>query len=353
MKYPAGILCLVGLAACQLPAGERAKMLELQVAGTQYTGSIAAKDEEHVWLLQRDGRLDRLAIADVVDYRPLPATFHPFGSADLRDRLIREFGKGYEVVGSTHYLVVAGRGKGRRFVTLFEELFRELQVYLSARNFRVKEPEFPLVAVVFPGRDEFVDYCRREKVQVSDGLRGYYMQSSNRVALYETGQAHELDETVIHEAVHQVAFNLGLHSRIGQNPLWLVEGLATTFEPENFRHPLPATPAAAKINRERFLWFRNYVAERRPAKSLTEFVQQDDLFQTAPLDAYAQAWALTFFLLETRQSQYSEYLRRIAARPPAQPYEPDARLQDFQQAFGKDMVQLEADMLRYTAGLRR
>src|SRR5262245_20690259 len=34
-----------------------------------------------------------------------------------------------------------------------------------------------------------------------------------------------LKDTMIHEATHQVAFNTGLHSRLGCNPKWVVEGL--------------------------------------------------------------------------------------------------------------------------------
>lgn len=352
MKRFLAIVLSAGFAA-ELPAAEPAKMLELKLQGSEYVGKIAAKTDEHVWLLQRDGRLDRLAIAEVVDYRPLTDSFRPYASADLRDRLVREFGRGYEVAGSLHYLVVAQRGRAKQIVTQFEELFRELQVYLAAHDFRIKEPEFPLVAVVFASQNEFAEYCQQEGVRAQSGLLGYYLITSNRVALYETGTSGQLDDTVIHEAFHQVAFNLGLHRRIGENPLWLVEGLATVFEPENFRHPLPATPTKAKINRERYLRFQNYAAQRRPAKSLEDFVRADDLFQTGTLDAYAQAWSLTFFLLETRQAQFSDYLRRIAARSASETYGPDERIEDFQKSFGQDLTLLEADFLRFTAGLGR
>ncbi len=344
-------LGICGLLATQAVAAEPASMLELQLKDAQFVGTIAAKNTEYVWLLQRDGRLDRLAITDVIDYRPLSDKFAPYPAADFRDRLVREFGAGYEVAGSIHYLVVARKGAAKRFVSLFEDLYRQLHVYLAARGFRIHEPKFPLVAIVLPTPEKFVEYCEKERVKISTGLRGFYIPGTNRVALYETGE--ELDDTVIHEAVHQVAFNLGLHRRMGENPLWLVEGLATALEPENFRKPLPSTPLFAKVNRERFVHFRNFAAERRSKKSLTEFVCQDDLFQSAPLDAYSQAWALTFFLLETRQAQFADYLRKTAARPVGESYGPEERLADFQKFFGKDLTLLEADFLRFMTGLGR
>jgi hypothetical protein len=169
---------------------------------------------------------------------------------------------------------------------------RHVHVYFAARGFAIREPEFPLVAVVFPDREKFAEYCRSEKVNPAAGLMGYYLQSSNRVALYDTASTGDLDGTIIHEAVHQVAFNLGLHRRIGDNPLWVVEGLATTFEPENFRSPLPSTPAAAKITGTvaavQITW-------RAVGREIAQnFVNSDQLFQSRRW-TLRRAWALRSF----------------------------------------------------------
>jgi hypothetical protein len=75
------------------------------------------------------------------------------------------------------------------------------------------------------------------------------------------------------------------------------------------------------------------------------------LFKSGTLDAYSQAWALSFFLLETRQQQYSQYLKSIMTRPALELYESDARLSDFQKAFGKNIPQLEAEFVRYVSRL--
>ncbi len=342
------------LLAMQAPlcAAEPAQLLDIRIGEETYTGTVAGKTDKHFWLLQRDGRLEAFSLHAVSDYTPLKSAFRPLSSADLRDVLVAEFGRGYEVAGSAHYLVVAGRGDAKRYVGLFEELYRHVHVYFTARGFSIREPEFPLVAIVFPDRAKFAEYCRSERVNPAAGLMGYYLQTSNRVALYDSASTGDLDDTIIHEAVHQVAFNLGLHRRIGSNPKWVVEGLATAFEPENFRNPMPTTPAAAKINRDRFSGFRNYLAGRRPKKALEDFVSSDDRFQSAPLDAYAEAWALTFFLLQTRQEQYARYLKQVSARRMLEEYSPEERLTDFQQAFGKNVSQLEVDFLRYHQGLK-
>ena len=120
-----------------------------------------------------------------------------------------------------------------------------------------------------------------------------------------------LRDTMIHEATHQVAFNTGLHSRIGDNPHWVVEGLATVFEAPGVRqrNTTGKRSPMSRINRGRFVRFQNYSQRRREAKSLESFIAGDKLYRRSKLDFYSQAWALSFYLLETRSSQYAGYLK--------------------------------------------
>ncbi len=68
-------------------------------------------------------------------------------------------------------------------------------------------------------------------------LMGYYFPKTNRCVLFEVGGGgtastdwSETERTIVHEAVHQLAFNTGVHERLADNPQWIVEGLATMFE---------------------------------------------------------------------------------------------------------------------------
>ena len=71
--------------------------------------------------------------------------------------------------------------------------------------------------------------------------------------------------------------------------------------------------AMTRINRSRYLWFENYLKSRRLPHSLKDFVATtDDLYASATLDAYAEGWALTFFLAETRHGSYGRYLKRVS-----------------------------------------
>lgn len=334
---------------CQ--SAEPVALLELKIGKELLRGRIAAHDDQTCWLLRRDGRLASFRTDDVSDFHEVDARFRPYSSLDIRDQLQVEFGRGFEVKTTSHYVVVAAQGSGDRHARIFESIYRQFHTYFTTRNFKIASPEFPLVAVVFPQQQAFIDYCVAEGARPQPGLVGFYLPASNRVALYDrvaAGQssADEVDDTVVHEGTHQVAFNTGVHSRIGQTPLWLVEGLATLFEADGIRSREVGAQPRDRVNPERLAWFLEY-RKQRPKKSLEQFIRDDSLFRKSPLDAYSQAWALTFYLAESRPVEFAKYLKATADRNPLKPYESDARVQDFRAAFGSDFDFIETGMLRY------
>ena len=67
------------------------------------------------------------------------------------------------------------------------------------------------------------------------GTLGHYDPASNRVFLFDATKDAGYDwsenaDTIIHEATHQTAYNVGVHKRFIAAPRWMVEGLATMFE---------------------------------------------------------------------------------------------------------------------------
>jgi len=340
--------CFTATCCAELPRS----LIDVKIGKSHFSGRIAAANEQDCWLLQRDGRLSSFHMDDVTDFSEIDPRFRPFSSIDLRDRLQTEFGRDFEVKTTSHYIVAARQGAAGRYAALFEQIYRQCHTYFGTRGFRMDEPEFPLVAVVFPDQGSFAKYCRSEGATPQSGLVGFYLTTSNRVALYDraaAGQSTEdgVDDTVIHEATHQIAFNTGIHSRIGQNPQWVVEGLATLFEADGVRVRQVAADVSDRINPERLDWFHKYRRQRRPTGSLETFLRDDTLFKRMPLDAYSQAWALTFYLVESRPVEFARYLKAIAARDPLTRCDADARLNDFRDAFGKDLDLIESGLLRF------
>lgn len=350
--------------------------VEVKVSDRTLSGRVVAHNQQQFWIVSRDGRLADFPFDEVTSFKPLTGAFRPYTSGEARDVLRRELGSPFEVLGTGHYIVCAHSGRGQALAQEFEDLYRKFHVYFSARGFTIREPEFPLIAIVFPDQKAFARYASRDGIQAGPSLKGYYHPLSNRIALFDADRTisrnhqpddalstaladtawgaveADLQDTIVHEATHQVAFNCGLHSRTGTNPKWAVEGLATVFESPGIRDPGNRSTLLSRVNRERFVWFGNYAKGRRKPKSLAAFVSTDDLFASSALDAYSQAWALTFYLIETRSSNYARYLQTVVNRDPLKPYGPEARLADFQQAFGKDLTVLEADFLRFIATIR-
>lgn len=358
-------------------------VLELKVGDDAYVGCAVAHDDQVCWLAQADGRLTRVSVPAVTSFRKVDDEFCGLTALEARNTLRRQLGPAWKIVGTGHYLVCTTTDRGQQYARHFEDLYRSFTHYFSRRGFELPEPKFPLIAMVFADRDDFAGQCQVDKIFYVPGLRGYYHRLTNRISLFEdeadivqsvpgtrpvpftlakpsrslsiselpvpvdASIRASFEETIVHEATHQLAFNLGLHSRIAQPPRWVVEGLATMFEGEGTRGNTGGRPASERVNRQRLWWFHQYCDQTRQSGSLVKFISTEDAVRRSVLDFYAEAWALTFFLAETRPREYAQYLQRIAGRDPLVEYRARDRLRDFQAHFGTDISRLEAEMLRF------
>ena len=367
----------VSLLTCGLGVASAADepLIALQTAQRTYVGRRVVHNEELVYLQSQDGQYHELLLKDLKGFRQLEGRFRPWDAATVQDHLRQELGRDFEVVGTGQYLVAGAANQVGALAQTFEQVARSFHQHFGVRGLELHEAEFPLVAIVFPDQVSFARYAGRQGVRISPGLKGLYMPLSNHVLMYVETKTPEkvsfmpalapqkrgpqlfqqpgwasvsgsLQDTIIHEATHQVAFNCGLHSRLGENPTWVVEGLATVFEAPGIREPKFSQPSA-KWNVERLNWFRQYQAHRRPANALEQMVLTDDLFLESPLDAYSQAWAWTFFLMETRPTEYVKYLQLMARHEALVPYTPAARKADFETFFGNEYSLLEAHFQRF------
>lgn len=384
---------LLGLLVC-LPVSQAAetidrRFIEISVGEERFQGRQLVSDSQICWLMERDGRLRNINLTEVSGFKKLGDVFRPFTANELKARLVKEFGKTYQVEASGHHAVVAPTGKEKACAKIVQMTSSSFTSYFSRRNIKLDRLEAPMVTVVFPTQKEFLEYCGREGVTKVNGLRGYYSPSTNRVALYldqstkpakafygdlsvaESQLTRESDhsalapfyrltpygapqtaspfqDTLTHETVHQMGFNCGLHSRLGDDPTWIIEGMAMLFEGDANRDDArKQSSVSQRMNRERLIWFMEYQKSRRPKKVLEEFLTSEALFQTNTLDAYSEAWALTFFLAETRSSNLSAYLRKLANRTDLGEYSAMKRLNDFKAVFGKDINHLEVQYLRF------
>jgi hypothetical protein len=82
-------------------------------------------------------------------------------------------------------------------------------------------------------------------------------------------------------------------------------------------------------------------------RSLAGLVSEDRRFRDARAgaDAYADAWALNYYLIKYEPKAYAEYLKHLSEKQPLIETSPSERLEEFQQHFG-DLKELEQDFLR-------
>lgn len=339
-------------------AAEANYLLRVTVEGERLEGRPIAYSAAEVVLLTRDGSVRRFPPNQGVDFERAAGRFTALTAVDMRRALVAELGPEFAVTGTGRYLVAHPKGKGDLWAERFESVFHEFSQYFRVRGFNIQTPEFPLIAIVWPTQQDFLRYSAATGGPVGGGILGYYLYDSNRVSMFDITAGDEDDEnwhynaeTVIHEVVHQAAFNTGVHTRFGATPRWAVEGLGTMFEAKGIWNSARYRDRGDRVNQEQLKNFREYLPRRKPG-AFARLVLDDGLFNFSPIDAYAEAWAATFFLSETRRTQYADYLARVAAREAFVDYTRQQRWQDFEAAFGGDVQKLETDYLNFVARLK-
>jgi hypothetical protein len=350
------LLAWLGAAA---PAAEPPLgMIELKLKGQKIEGQPLFWDDSRVHLLGRDGRLWEFAPGDAAEPRQTADRFRSYSPSELRAALLRELGQGFEVTGTGHYLVAHAAGERDKWAERFETLHRAFVHYFSTRSVKLQEPPTPLVGVVCRNQAEFTRYAAQQGIPPQAGVLGWYSPVTNRIIVYDMGGSGRSDQwqqnasVIIHEATHQTAFNTGIHSRYVTTPKWVAEGLAMMFEAPGVYNSRLHPHQAQRINRTRLDDFQKAVRPQHRPETIAAIVAKDDLFGRNPGAAYAQAWALTFFLVETMPQKYAQYLARTAQRPPFASYTTAERTSDFTAVFGNDWRMLEAKFLRFTDGLK-
>lgn len=321
--------------------------LALNLEGTRLEGFVLGRTTSTLELIGRDGRLWSVPNAQAKAARQISPKFRSYTVMELREQLTRELGKSFEVTGMGHYLVAHPRGQKDPWSARFEDLYRHFIHYFSVRGFKPKEPEFPLVAIVWPSQQQYLQYAASQGDKIDTRVLGYYSPKSNRITLFDSagssgsGKAwHQSADVIIHEATHQTAFNTGVHRRFAETPRWVVEGLGTMFEAPGVWKSESNRRFQDRINRGRLRDFKHFSSTIQ-AGTLAEFVSSDRMFSSEPARAYALAWSLSFYLVETQSQRYSDYLRITANRPAFEKYSSAARLADFTKVFGDNFPLLE------------
>jgi len=217
------------------PAAGPAKfMMAARIGGKVLEGQPLAWTDQQMFLLGRDGQLYEFKPQAAQDSRKTGQGFRGYTVVEMRNRLRKEFPNTFEISTTAHFVVVHPRGEWSAWADRLETLFRSFTHSMQVRGFKIQKTQVPLVAIVFRSQREYYRYASANGTPLQPGTLGHYDPQSNRIFLFDaSGNNSDWSanaETIIHEATHQTAYNVGVHRRFAEQPRWLVEGLAMMFE---------------------------------------------------------------------------------------------------------------------------
>lgn len=349
-------LCAMTLLVA-VPASAADFMFSGTVDGKTFEGRPLSWTDNVMYLLGRDGRLYEFNPREVENAKKTSLQFEGYSVNEMKRELYKEFGDALEITTTQHYIVVHPKNEGGEWAHRFEDLYRSFLAYFRVRGFQVEEPQFPLVAIVYRNRDDYFEAASASGTKLSPGTLGHYDYVTNRVQLFDVTSGNdgadwsENADTIIHEATHQTAFNTGIQNRFGSPPVWTVEGLATMFEARGVWNSQSFHTLKDRINEGRLADFRANLKNRKPG-TFGNLIASDQLFKTDAAAAYAEAWAMTLFLCETRPREMAQYYEKLANRPDFSNYFATERVSDFAECFGSDFKQLEANFINWMAEIR-
>lgn len=325
---------------------------------SQDGGKLFLTADGQLWLLQPD---------EILAQAPSDQPLEPLSSDAISASLRKELPDGFLVHKTAHFVLVYNTSEtyARWVGDLFERLHRGFTNFWKKSGVKLEEPRFPLVALVFDSREAYLQYAEREIGPSARAMIGYYNMQTNRVVTFDiTGiqgmavpgqrysstamltqlfsqpQAERTVATIVHEAVHQIAYNSGFQVRLADNPKWVSEGLAMFFEAPDVNNAR-GWGTIGKLNRYQLMQFHRYL-QRRPNDSLTTLICDDKRFsdKDAVADAYAESWALTYYLLKAHSDEYAAYMKDLAKLPPLGEGTARQRVDLFKKHFG-DLVKLD------------
>ena len=333
-----------------------------------------------------DGSLYVIPSDKVITTKSDDQPFEPLTHEELGEKLLADLPAGYRIHDTEHYVIAYDTSREYALWTssLLERLYDALTRYWKKQGLELTEPRFPLPIVIHSSARSFQEACRSEGI--SAGTVGYYNLRTNLVRMFDltgseefrslsNGQrrttrrditrmltmpiAEPLVATIVHEASHQVAFNTGLMHRLAKLPLWLVEGMAVYFEAPD-ANSSRGWRGIGKVNRRRLATFHGNLPNWNNS-TLRNLIASDKVLRDPRSAgyAYADAWALNYYLIKRHEDQYVAYLKELTEGDPIEhllrgpvssEQEAKARVQLFEKHFG-EINELQEKMLKMMSRL--
>lgn len=352
----------------------KAEHVEFNHDGRQQAadGRIVVEVADGGILLQTtDGALWTIERGEIVSRKKLDEPFQPLTPKELSERLISEMPAEFRTYTTPHYVVVynTSRAYAQWTSSLLERLYKAFTNYWEGQGLELHDPEFALPVFLFANRQQYDQASRDDLPGGTGSIIGFYSLRSNRINMFDLtgveavrgngsrGSIKEINQmlsqsaavplvaTVVHEATHQIAFNCGLQQRFADIPLWQCEGMAVYFEAPDLASTR-GWRGIGRVNYPRLETFRKNLPNWQ-AGALQTLLRDSRRLRDpkTAVDAYADAWALNYYLIKYQPKAYAEYLKALAAKRPLVDDTPESRLAEFQAHFG-DLGKVEQEFLK-------
>lgn len=214
----------------------------------------------------------------------------------------------------------------------------------------VKDRDWPLVIYAFAERDGYRERVKADGVEKAQDSYGYYHGKKRSSYLFRCGSPSTV-QMLLHEFTHQIYVER-MMSRGARSHAWIFEGLAEYYE----GHALKGDKLGA-VTPHRI----NLAVARRAAREET-LLPTEKLIETKDLSelftggyeseecrtAYAQAWAMVYYLLEADGGKHRQKFLRFMKKDLAGEGTPE----EFKKVFGSDLGRFGEKVARFVKGLK-
>ncbi len=305
----------------------------------------------------------------------------PASESDVYNRTHRLLPDRFLDYETKQFIVIsdAAPGWSRQQAHLLDRTHHQFNRFTKRLGIRPRPLRHKLVCVLFQEHRDYRRFAEANDGVTAQWISGYYSPKHDRIVFYNietnpdfaealrvsetaqrmtrageghapAGRSRLRDEykkaataTVVHEAVHQLAFHTRIQSPQIQNPLWLSEGLATSFETDrpnmsfgpDYEYDLREEQFTELLEDGKLIALRDLVTYSHMPDN------QDDTIAAV----YHQSYALVRWMSRFRRSELRRFMNDLRSEVPGRPT-PRRHLELFEKTFG-DVDRLERAWLRY------
>lgn len=339
----------------------------------EVTGRIVVEAKDGGLLLElRNGKYKTIKADAIAEKSAVDTAYSQMTTDELAQDLLTEVPPGFEIHQTDHYIICSNSAEeyAEFCGKLLERMYDQYFLFMKEQEISVHEPASKLPVIILQSATEFQEFAeQRNPGRTFKDSPGYYSIVDNQTLLVDLTRDRSVRSvseirkqlaeqplqvaTMVHESVHQLAFNSGLQVRMADNPVWLSEGLAVYFEPITPRSSTLWTKPGL-VNGRLHPIFMNSIRGNQMTVPFGTLISSDESFlsaDSAPA-AYAESWGLVSCLFRQEKAGMKAYLQKIGQHKPLQPLSRQERILEFEEAFGKSPDEMQASTVSFVQRLR-